>query len=505
MTAPDVARHAAGRRLLNAYLRETGVYDVPLGPFAVPLPATGGTLPVEVVYVSPSGHHDYGDLPDELTAAVLAELEASTGHRAAATLGAQIEGSVAHTARFLARGRRAPSGDLTRHSEQNILFGHPFHPTPKSSEGFSECDLDSFAPELGVTFVPHYFAVARELVIQRGCGEWDPEEVLAATPSGYVPLPAHPWQARYLLRNPSVRQLAEQGGLISLGALGPRVYPTSSVRTVCAPDWATSWKLPLHVRITNFVRNTPLEHLARAMDAAAVVAHLPPQDGFGVVRETGYRVVDPAVIGDDLAAELNVLYRENPAAGDGPAPRVLAGLLDDPDELVRCVRQAGDVVEWLRCFVTIAHRPLLSAFAVDGVSFEAHVQNSLLCLDGGRPVRFLVRDLEGVAISRSRVRHGELPADSPALYDDAEAWLRLRYHAFTNQLAHVIHVLGRYTDAGERLLWTVAREELSGRPEAADLLDCPTLPAKANLVSRFTGRGEHPLFVDIPNPLRELP
>jgi L-2,3-diaminopropanoate---citrate ligase len=30
------------------------------------------------------------------------------------------------------------------------------------------------------------------------------------------------------------------------------------------------------------------------------------------------------------------------------------------------------------------------------------------------------------------------------------------------------------------------------------------LPAKANLISRFTGRGERPLYVDIPNPMYEL-
>jgi len=36
---------------------------------------------------------------------------------------------------------------------------------------------------------------------------------------------------------------------------------------------------------------------------------------------------------------------------------------------------------------------------------------------------------------------------------------------------------------------------------AADLLSSPVLPAKANLIGRFAGRGERPLYVDVPNPM----
>jgi siderophore synthetase component len=138
------------------------------------------------------------------------------------------------------------------------------------------------------------------------------------------------------------------------------------------------------------------------------------------------------------------------------------------------------------------------------------VQNSLLCTDGGWPTAFWVRDMEGASASRQRLaRNGTLdalPADSPVLYDDAEAWLRLRYHAVTNQLGHVVSVLGRHTDAGEERLWAVAREAVAGwrdaEPYASELLSAPALPAKANLSSRFAGRCERPLYVDVANPMR---
>jgi siderophore synthetase component len=92
------------------------------------------------------------------------------------------------------------------------------------------------------------------------------------------------------------------------------------------------------------------------------------------------------------------------------------------------------------------------------------------------------------------------------LYDDAEAWLRLRYHAVTNQLGHVLSVLGRHTEAGEDRLWAVVRAAAAGwreaEPYVTQLLAAPALPAKANLASRFAGRAERPPYVDIPNPLR---
>ncbi|MBK1785284.1 IucA/IucC family protein [Prauserella cavernicola] len=508
--ALSAAEHAARQRLLNAYLRETGIHDVTPGELVVELPATGRSLRVEVWHASAFGHHTYGEhtVPGhpDLVAALLAELAATTGCPGG-ELATQIGDSVERTARYLAHGRRRPGPGAharTRHAEQNVLLGHPFHPTPKSAEGFTDADIGRYAPELGTEFVPHYLAVARELLLEVRVSpdEWVPGEVAEHVPAGYEALPVHPWQARHLAGEPEVRSLVAQGGLVALGPLGRPVYPTSSVRTVCDPEFGVSWKLPLHVRITNFVRNNPLEHLRRATDASLLAARLPARPGFGVVLESGYRTLAPGVVSDELAADLAVQYRQNPFAGNGQAPRVLAGLLEDAAEVLPGPREAD---EWLRRYLDVALVPLLSVFATDGVSFEAHVQNSLLCTENGWPSGLWVRDLEGVSASRDRVRAGLVEADSPVLYDEAEAWLRLRYHAVTNQLGHVVHVLALHTATSERRLWRLARDHLRAAPEAGQLLACATLPAKANLLSRFTGRGERPVYVDVPNPLRELP
>ncbi|SFP50962.1 Siderophore synthetase component [Amycolatopsis arida] len=517
--ARELAWLAARRRVLNAFLRETGRHDVPVGRLRLP-----GDVAVEVIHRSLTGQHDYGAAlrPDggrlghrELVAALVEEVARRAPVPDAAGRVAELTGQIAHSversARYLRADRPAPADDpraLTRHAEQGVLLGHPFHPTPKSAEGLTGEDLERYAPELGASFVPHYVAVPPRLVTQRrvGPGPWVPAEVARHVPAGFAALPVHPWQARHLLDRPEVRAL----DLVPLGPLGAPVYPTSSVRTVCDPDFPTMWKLPLHVRVTNFVRNNPMEQLRRAADAAAVVDRLPlgrEFPGFGVLRESGFRTLDPAVVGDALAAEFGVVYRANPFVADRRAPRVLAALLEEPPgggppELAGLVR---DPVEWLRRYLDLSLLPLLIVFARYGVSFEAHVQNSLLCLDGGWPARFLVRDLEGVSVSERGA--GDLPAGSPARYPDEEAWLRLRYHAVTNQLGHLVHVLGRYGTVPEGRLWTVAREAVAGCDAAGRygraLLADETLPAKANLLSRFAGRGERPWYVDVPNPLRE--
>ncbi|MDQ3886618.1 MAG: hypothetical protein M3308_06330, partial [Actinomycetota bacterium] len=274
-----IAERATQRRLLNSFLREAGVpVAATTAPLRVPLPESGAVLLGSLRYWSVLGHHAYGDefwmQPDgsemvstvghhELVALLLTELQGlatresddSSGGRWQAELAAQIDNSVIRTARYLEHGRppRPEMSDprvLTRRAEQSLLFGHPFHPTPKSAEGFSVPDLAAYAPELGSSFPLHYFAVTPELLIEDRVSPapWVPPEVqqqarclLEAERAGYALLPVHPWQAGYLLHQDAVGALVAHGGLVPLGPLGNEVYPTSSVRTVCDPSFASSW------------------------------------------------------------------------------------------------------------------------------------------------------------------------------------------------------------------------------------------------------------------------
>ncbi len=594
-----IAEEAAKERLLNAYLRERGVPDPRLSPdefaaagvptevadqirsrgmpFLLALPATAKILAGTMTYFSLGGHHQFGsqlwvspattgiyslvggalDLANLLIAEVAAldvTSQMDDGRRHA--LLRHIENSIEKTEYYVERNLssglpqlRLASDDYFLAGEQRLIFGHPFHPTPKSTEGFSRADLERYAPELGAVFPLHYFAVHPELV---------DEDFLPDAPDNVIPcparlgardrlgnaqrdwplLPCHPWQAAFLRELPEVDRLIAAGRLVNLGPVGNPVFPTSSVRTVWDPQHAYFLKLPLAVRITNFVRINPPEHLRRSLDVSRVVTALWPEVPFEkitILREVGYRSITlpdlPGEHRDWIAACSGVLFREAHRPAGSASPVVLAGLFEpspsgDEPPIMEAIRLAAKtqnrpissafLTEWFRHYLEISLIPLCWLFVHCGISLEAHAQNSLLSLQAGWPEAFTVRDLEGASISRERavargLFDGLVSEGSPALYPDTEAWQRFKYYVLVNHLGQLIATLARYTTRDERQLWQVVNAVLQeraalfrsggGERYLDDLLDSPDLPAKANLLSRFQERGETPLYVSIPNPI----
>lgn len=584
-----LAEQAAIERLLNTYLRESGKTD-PQPILAAPLPVLPSGLKAELAdlgapfclrlsdlqligalrYVSPLGHHQYAprfwlkradelwSLDDvaDLAAAIIAELAAHApiSHQdlpaRRRALVAHIQNSVGKTALYVeqrrSRGIAAldlDADDRMERAEQALIFGHPFHPTPKSSEGWSAANVERYAPELAASFRLHYFAAAPELIVEdRLWVRTDPPvpaAILAAARAlGLDPdwrlLPCHPWQASYLREQPEVQALLAAERLCYLGPLGDTVTPTSSVRTVWQPSQPGFLKLPLDVRITNLVRVNPLDQLQRSLDASRIVNLLAdemPTEGCTILRELSYRTLWLPALPPDrraaLSASFGVLFREAPGAQGSNAPMVLAALLEsqiDGSEppLIQALRRAAqgrdltpDLIQrWVACYLRITLLPLLRWWTLGGVSLEAHVQNSMLALADGWPVQLYVRDLEGASISRDRAgMHGWycglLRKDSPALYDDDAAWHRFKYYVLVNHLGHVLSTVARYTGRDELWLWQIARallqDEAARYPQTAvyiaELLESPVLFAKANLISKFAERGETPLYVPLPNPL----
>ncbi|WP_139490121.1 IucA/IucC family protein [Brevibacillus dissolubilis] len=612
----ELAEQAAAERLLNAYFRETGVFD-PTAEWRVDgeqelpaflseelqkqgdllkltLPLTGAVLLGAVRYLSTFGHHRYGRsfwvkkagsadftrIPGTagLAALLLGELASATDatpekkQQLVTNLLTQVNNSIDKTTIYIQDSER-PSRDLSGSfleldgvprfytAEQSLVYGHPFHPTPKSSQGFLPEDLEKYAPEMGASFALHYFACAVELVqesfLTAGQPEqtWFPAMVVEAAEERlgdgwqqqYRLIPCHPWQSAHLKTWPEVQQLMNQGLLIDLGPLGDRVYPTSSVRTVWDPQHTHFFKLPLHVRITHFIRVNPIDQCERTMDASRVLHHLNTNlnlntnqqryfDGFTILHEAGYRTIVPREMPEDTQARLSeafgIILRENPAVtvSEEELPVVVAGLLEhqphaeQPPIMDALQTAAGQcphltpqelVEEWVRQYVSVSFLPLLWMFTNHGISMEAHVQNSMITIQKGWPTHFYVRDLEGVSIGRTFAREqgmfGQTVTDeSPVLYRDEEAWERFKYYVVVNHLGHLLHTLACYSGVEETALWSIVADEIqkselihnSAHPHyAQELIDNHWLPAKANLTSWFYQRGERPLYVNIPNPL----
>ncbi|UXU89596.1 IucA/IucC family protein [Burkholderia sp. S-53] len=576
----DQANAAAGglssldRRLLeqyfNTYCRETGHFDPRVSPDAdcdladglravvqawrdagsgvasVTFPDDGTSLYVALDYFSPIGFHRVGrhavmhlsdgshvpfDGIDALTSRIARSLEQRLPSGSPEWLGrftSLMHNSVERVRYYHAQDSNREASSFVR-AEQSLRFGHVFHVTSKASEGFAEVDLQAFAPELGASFRLHYFAVATKWLDTRSINEShppiDPEAMHAAAAllgdSEYRLLPCHPWQAEYLLQQDAIRELLARRELISLGPLGEIVWPTSSVRTVWLPVQRRFLKLPLDVRITNFVRNNPPEQVARALDASRYIATLPVEsrasEAFEILLDgacTALETRDAA-----LRASTAVLYRDGMRDGVGDDAQVLATVLEEPAEgesaLALLLRDAlgnapGDerIAAWWTRYLEVTLMPLLRLFARYGVSLEAHLQNAMVAFRDGWPVRGYVRDMEGASISRVRCVHPlPLSDDSPALYRDEEAWNRFLYYVLVNHVGHVIASVARAGYGDEAMLWRVTAGVWSrdAEPAVVALLDDvrgrATLPAKANMMSCFGRHGEAPAWVDIPNPL----
>lgn len=563
---PPVERRLV-EQYFNTYCRETGRVEPRLAPgetgpaelrsqfeewasaglmpFLLTFERTGYGLAGALSYFSPIGYHrlapfaligcdgDWRPLVEatplaDLIAAALAAADphcADVAERRRARLQSLMRNSLDHVRRFHRQTPDAARSPFVA-AEQGLRFGHIFHVTSKASEGFSEEDLQRYAPELGASFRLHYFAVAASLIdaqtVNGDVPPLDPEAARAAAKwlagADYRLLPCHPWQAEYLLGLPEIDALKQNGALVPLGPLGEVVWPTSSVRTVWLPRRNLFLKLSLNIRITNFVRNNPSEQVERALDASRALSLLLPHalesDAFRILPELGSQTLK--LPDEAVRAACTVVYRQAMPADEAEHVRVLAAVLEEPAEgeipLLALLQQAAGegrldeafVRTWWARYLEVTLLPLLQLFSKYGISLEAHLQNAMVAFRGGWPARGYARDMEGTSISRKRFpRLDRIKPDSPALYSEEQAWHRFQYYVVVNHIAHAIACLARTGLVTEAVLWqdTAARLTASGDPLALQLTAQPTLPAKANLLSSFDEQGERPSWVDLPNPM----
>ncbi|MEX2291481.1 MAG: IucA/IucC family protein [Mycobacteriales bacterium] len=546
------------RVLLRCWLRETGVAVGGPGLLQLPLPATGRALVLDVLRRSPTGQHDLGqvtrpdggglDLPD-VARLLLEEAAARAGlpavHAEAAV--ARVLDSARRTARYAAARAAAPDppAGLPRWlaAEQDLLAGHPFHPMAKSREELPDAEDDLLAPELRGHFPLHWYA-AREGVVASGSAGLDVGALLrelagdVRVPAGFVPVPAHPWQAARLSSRPAAAALLDAGDLLDLGPGGAPWWPTSSVRTVGRPGAAVMLKLSLGLRVTNSRRDNLRSELtlgtrtARLVDAGVGRALAATHPGFTLVR-------DPAWVGVDGHGPvgLDTVVRDVPF--DARDDIACAGALVDarPDrgrpvvvDLVerlatrRELSRPAATLSWYRGFLAAVATPLLWLHGEHGLGLEAHLQNLLVGLDAdGRPDRGWYRDNQGWYLAASHEARAQalLPGvgDGVSLvFDDALVTDRVVYYLGVNTLLGVAGALSAAGLAEEHDLLRVLADTLRAHlrtprpsPAAAVLLDADHLRVKANLLTGVDGRDEldgpvttQSVYVAMPNPLREL-
>lgn len=474
----------------------------------------------------------------EFAVLLLSELSFRHGVPSNHELSAQISESVETVAAILTERSQPPtvSDALTQfvESEQALLLGHAFHPAPKSRQGFSVDDRRRYSPELRARFPLHWFAVRRELLLQRSLLSESADAAIAAHAPAeggpdWAPVPAHPWQARHALGMPVVRRSIEQGAIRDLGPMGPEYVPTSSLRTLFHPANPFFFKLSLHVRITNCLRKNAYYELDGAVEVTRLLRGLEPEfvdffPDFRVLEEPAFLTVDlPNAAADERTAVLEafgLILREGVQGlvAEGATPLLAATLFADVDagipracDLCRGIAlrertpYAATAEAWFSAYVERLAQPILRAFFVHGVVFEPHLQNILIAVRDGWPAAVVVRDFEGVKLVEGRfdpaaIAHLSSRARQALSYDEERGWKRIAYCLFVNQLGEAIDGLAAGDPALAARLWRIVRGEVeryqtlhgsaASRERLGALLAGAPLPAKTNLLGRFAKQAD---------------
>ncbi|WP_445399076.1 IucA/IucC family protein [Streptomyces sp. LE64] len=417
-------------------------------------------------------------------------------------------------------------------SEQSLVLGHRFHPTPKAHSG-DPARWAAYAPEAGAAFRLRMLAVRSALVAEESTepAATVPLDRLHRVPEGFRLLPAHPWQYEMLGEHPGLRAALDRGEVLDLGPGSEDVRPTASVRTVHTGDGFL--KFSLNVRITNCLRKNAAYELTGAVALTRllepVLADLAARfPDVAVLREPAYRSL--ALPGPDgrpdrsLLEGFGVIVREGLARHlrPGATPLLAAAVADEyptgPAQASRLLAGAtpAEALSWWSAYLRLLVPPVLAAYFDHGVVLEPHLQNVVVCVaEDGTPVQLLFRDLEGTKLvpDRHAGALAELPPEvaGPLTYDARRGWDRVAYCLFVNHAAEVLAVLADLHPGLERELWARLRTTVQeyGRvhgcpPRLRALLAGVPLPAKANLLTRWDRSADRDAgYVWLPSPLAE--
>jgi siderophore synthetase component len=449
-------------------------------PFATPPPGFALTL----------DGHPYAD-PAELVAAL--DLGPYTTR-----LAAELADSVANLA--LARAAQpGPDGGapaLLRYAgngladlEQCVVDGHPLHPLCRTRLGLSRAEVRAYAPE------HHPLVQLRVYEV--------PERDWLTTGAGLAPrLLMHPWQAEHVAdRYPVLKPTGET----------VPARPLMALRTLAlrdTPGWHV--KTSVDVQMTSAVRTVSPAAIRNGPVVSALLAELGSRTGIGVLREVAAGAV---LVDGQPCRSLAMVRRAVPVPPEGallplaalaaPSPATGRALLTEAVTL----GYQGRPMRFAAALVRLLLPPLLRLLD-RGVALEAHGQNTLVLLRGGRPARIYYRDVGGVRLSPARLGdaapalHGDLAADDPAV-------LRTKLlAALTVVLGELAATLTREYGTPPAALWRVvarvARDtfaQLSGGYGHAEAMFAATLPVKATTAMRLAADPLADLWTALPNPL----
>lgn len=426
--------------------------------------------------------------------------------------------------------RRIPAADLAvadfQTIEKTMTEGHPCLVANAGRLGFTADDIERYAPESGGRFALIWVAVLRantDFAAISGI-DYDSlvrDELGAGTlarfdrvltgqgldPASYYYMPVHPWQWSAKVARIYALDIAEHR-IVPLGAGPDRYQPQQSIRTAFNVSAPARHYVKTALSIVNmgftrgmsadYMRTTPLinDWVRGRLHGDRYLASI----GFELIYEVaaiGYRNTTLTALtrpGSEYRKLLSALWRES------PVPRVaeheqlttMAALLHIDHNGIPLVGAFIEVSglaarEWLARYLRAYLHPIVYLLYRYEFKFSPHGENLILVLEGGVPVRAILKDIgEEICIFDAP---DDIPEDCRrAVTEEGDEIRNLGvlsdvFDDFLRHLAALLHESGLVTDAE---FWTVVAHSIAefqaGHPDLADRFEkwdlfVPTFPA----------------------------
>ena len=378
-------------------------------------------------------------------------------------------------------------------AEQSLFLGHNAHPLPKGCAGFNnDEELFKYSPETKGSFQLSYFLIATANITEKNAEGFDITDLFKIELSestnaetialldqypNHKVVPMHPWEADYLLNQPSVQAMQAEKLLFYLGQFGEAYTPTSSVRTVynANSDWML--KFSLHVKITNSQRVNLVRELYRGYDVSKLLKTTLGKAAKAEFPEIEF-ITDPAFITVNYQGEnidgFNISIRHNPFKGEeaGKNVTLLAALCQDglpgqKPRLVHVIEEASinknknlahTAVNWFKQYLHLCVAPIVGLYNHYGMAFEFHQQNVMVELDKDfYPAKLYFRDNQGYFFSESKAEalqkaYTEIAAESGSIVPNEYIIPKLTYYLLINNILGVVNALASNGLADEKTL-----------------------------------------------------
>ncbi|OAJ34919.1 IucA/IucC family protein [Piscirickettsia salmonis] len=445
-------------------------------------------------------------------------------------------------------------------SEQSLIFGHEFHPTPKARQGFTEKDIKRYSPELSEKFQLYYFKVSKNQLKQYNKNNNLPPVIIEE--QNHVLYPTHPWQAHYLLSEKETKQALIDNNIQPIGLQGDSFAATSSVRTLFQENHPYFYKFSLNVRLTNCIRKNSVAELKTAVELTHILNQHTQEvsknhPNVTLLNESYAFSLKLADLADNptldkkITESFGFILRDNPLFSNHSnnlnnllsnhnhfleplSEPLLAGALfsSQPDQyswveniLIQLARYEKFpyetiAVRWFNRYISLLVPAILDYYLYHGITFEPHLQNVLIQLDHQYyPSHIYLRDLEGTKLNPNKnknisLNHLDQPSRTAITYDSNQSWQRIIYCLFINNISSSIHFISKYSASLEKKLWlnlslalTEYQKKLSNQHalELRQWLYHRSWPYKANLTTRFLKQADKKAhYIALENPLLKI-